>query len=228
MRTNGNQPPATDVDAQLPSSEVRGIVGLFIFIHLFAVAVALTSYVFPSALQLRLLEVLGPYSGTLNFDLAPNTYPTSRFYLTYADTFSEVGDADFGVQIETSLPDGTVEKTTVPMPGLWPGERRRYQALANAAGAMASSEDVEPVLLRSIAGSVLKRSGANRGLVRVVAHKPLPRAAFESSDSSARNPLDARYYATVYEAHVLISPTGKVDLVKKAAAGEVAPVEKGS
>ncbi len=149
MRSNGTQSAADG----LPSPEVRGIVGLFLFIHLFSVAVALSSYADTSALENRLQQVLGPYSSTLNFDLRPNVYPSGRFYLTHA----EVSDVDFSVEIEGTLPDGTVEKTSLPTPGLWPGQWRRYQALANAAGAMATSEDVEPVLLRSLAGSILKR-----------------------------------------------------------------------
>ena len=151
MRSNGTQ--TSPADDELPSSEVRGIVGLLLFIHLFTVTVALTSYVFPSALQARLLQVFGLYSATLNFDLAPNVYPAGRLYLTYGDTFSEVGDVDFSIEIDATLPDGAVDKITIPAPGLWPGDRRHYQALANAAGAMATSEDVEPVLLRSIAAS---------------------------------------------------------------------------
>ncbi len=221
MRSTGTT--SSPADAELPSPEVRGLIGLFLFIHLFAVTVALTAYAFPSALQTRLMQVLGPYSATLNFDLAPNSYPSGRFYLTHA----EASDVDFVLEVEGTLPDGAVETTAVPMARLWPGERRRYQALANAAGAMASGEDVEPMLLGSIAGSILKQWGASRGLVRVKAHTLLSIEVAGAGDLKARNPFDPRYYATVYEAHVLLSPSGQVDLVRKSAAGEVAPVEKG-
>ena len=222
MRSNGKQPSAAEAD--LPSPEVRGIIGLFLFIHLFAVALALTSYADTSALQNRLLQVFGPYTATMNFDLRPNIYPSGRFYLTHA----EATDVDYAIEVDATLPDGSVEKVTIPMPGLLPGERLRYQALANAAGVMASSEDVEPVLLRSIAGSILKRFGASKGLVRVRAHTLLSPEVVSGGDAKARDPFDKRYYNTAYEAHVLVSSTGQVDLVKRSAAGEVAPVEKGS
>jgi hypothetical protein len=208
-------------DAELPSAEVRGFIGLALFIHLFAVAVALTSYTFPSPLQERLRQVFGPYIGTLNFDLQPNVYPSGRFYLTHGLE----SDVDFVVEV---LVEGASEPVTVPLAGLWPGERRRrYQALANAAGALASGEEPEPMLLRSIAGSILKQSGASRGSVRALAHKLLPIEAIGATDPAARDPFSPAYYNTVYEAYVLVSSTGQVDLLKKSAAGEVAPVERG-
>ncbi len=206
----------------MPNPEVRGLVGLLIFVHLFSVAVALASYADTSPLENRLQQVLGPYSATLNFDLRPSAYPSGRFYLTHA----EDADVDFSLEVEHTLPDGKAETLSIPMTGLWPGETRHYQALANAAGAMAVSPDVEPVLLRSIAGSVLRHWDATRGLVRVRQHKLVPLEAMSAADASLRDPFNKLYFNTVYEAHVLIGPTGEVDLVKRSAAGEVAPVEK--
>jgi hypothetical protein len=216
-------PNASDAEP-LPSPEVRGVVGLFIFIHLFCVALALASYANSSPLESRLMQVMGPYVSTLNFDLMPNLYPTGRFYLTHAEN----GDVDFSIEVESTLPDGTVEKVTIPEADLPLGQWRHYQALANAAGSMAISENVEPVLLRSIAGAILRSAGASKGLVRVRDHKLVPIELADSSDPTIRDPLDRRYYSTVYEAHVLVSPTGQVDLVKRSAAGEVAPVQKGT
>ncbi len=212
------------VDAQLPSPEVRGLVGLLIFVHLFCVAVALASYADNSPLEERLQQLFGPYTGTLNFDLRPNVYPTGRFYLTHA----EAGDVDFSVEIEGTLPDGQTKELAVPMSDLGHGEHRHYQSLANAAGAMAIAEGVEPDVVRAVAGSVLKQWGANRGRIRVVAHRLMPIEARQTGQDRDRDPFDKQYFNTVYEAHVLVGPDGRVDLVKRAAAGEVAPVDKGS
>src|SRR5580704_4228215 len=99
------QPTPTRSDAappSFPSSDVRGWVSLFLFIHLFSVGIALASYVDPSTLQERLRTVLSPYLATLNFDLNPNAYPTGRFYLTHDLPV----DVDAVIRVDAKLPDG--------------------------------------------------------------------------------------------------------------------------
>ncbi len=202
----------------LPSSDVRGWVSLFLFIHLFIVAIGLVSYVNPSTLQERLRTVLAPYLATLNFDLRPNAYPTGRFYLTH----ELPTDFDAVIHIDAEMPDGTERSLTIPEQGLWPLERRRhFQALANTASTLTESEDFQAVLPRSIAGAILRSWGATSGTVRIDRNSP-------PSDAQRSNPFRPLQRSTVYEAKVLVSPSGQVDLVKKAAVGEVAPVDKKS
>ena len=196
---------------------------MFLFIHLFAVAIALASYTDPSTLQERLRTVLAPYLTTLNFDLNPNAYPTGRFYLTHDLPI----DVDAVIHVDATLPDGEERSITIPEPGLWPPERRRhYQALANAANTLVESDDYQAVLPKAIAGAILRSWGATSGTVRIERHLPLQLDEVDSSDSSKSNPFSPKHYSTVYEAKVLVSPSGQVDLVKKVAAGEVAPVDK--
>ena len=208
----------------LPSSEVRGWVSLVLFIHLFAVAIALTAYAAPSTLQERLRTLLAPYLATLNFDLNPNAYPIGP-------VLSDPRTADRRrrrASISTpSCPMASERSITIPEPGLWPPERRRhYQALANAASTLVESDEYQAVLPRAIAGAVLRSWGATSGSVRIERHLPLQMEEVASSDRSRSDPFSPRHYSTVYEAHVLVSPSGQVDLVKKVAAGEVAPVDK--
>ena len=213
------QPTPTLSDAgqpPLPSPDVRGWVSLFLFIHLFSVVIALVSYVDPSTLQERLRTVLAPYLTTLNFDLNPNAYPTGRFYLTH----ELPTDFDAVIHVDAKMPDGSERSITIPEPGLWPPERRRhYQALANAASTVVESDDYQAVLPKSIAGAILRSWGASSGTVRIERNSP-------PSDADRSNPFRSFQHSTIYEAHVLVSPSGQVDLVKKAAAGEVAPVDK--
>lgn len=220
------QPTPTPRDVgppPLPSPEVRGWVSLFLFIHLFCVAVALASYTAPSALQERLRTVLAPYVATLNFDLNPNAYPTGRFYLTHDLPV----DVDAVIHVDAKLSDGEERSITIPEPGLWPLERRRhYQALANAASTLVENDEYQAVLPKTIAGAILRAWGATGGTVRIERHLPLQMEEVAASDSSKSNPFGATHYSTVYEARVLVSPTGQIDLIKKVAAGEVAPVDK--
>jgi hypothetical protein len=222
QRSDGKSAPTSN--PALPSPEVRGWINLLLFMHLFAVAVGLTAYASPSPLQDRLRKVFGPYLGTLNFDLKPNSYPTGRYFQTYGNE----NDVDFQLEIVGTLPDGATKTELVPDIGLWPGERQYFQAIANAAGTMALSgnDELESILPRSIAGSLLKQWGAVRGTVSCKSHLPLTPEEVDSGDAHVRDPFDPRRYRTIYEAHVLVSSDGQVDVLKKAAAGEVAPVEK--
>jgi hypothetical protein len=194
-----------------------------LFIHLFSIVIALASYTAPSTLQERLRTLLAPYLATLNFDLNPNAYSTGRFYLTHDLPV----DVDAVIHVEATLPDGQQRSITIPEPGLWPLERRRhYQALANAANTLVENDDYQAILPKSIAGAILRSWGASDGTVRIQRHLPLQMDEVNSSDSSKSDPFSPKHYSTVYEAKVLVSPSGQVDLVKKVAAGEVAPVDK--
>jgi hypothetical protein len=201
--------------APLPSSDVRGWVSLALFIHLFAVAIALASYGNPSTIQERLRTVMGPYLATLNFDLNPNAYPTGRFYLTH----DLPTDYNAVIHVDAKLPDGSERSITIPEAGLWPPERRRhYQALANSASTLVESDDYQATLPKSIAGAILRAWGASAGNVSIERNG--------RGEGPRSDPFEPLRHRTEYEAHVLVSRSGQVDLVKKVAAGETAPVDK--
>ena len=101
---------------------------------------------------------------------------------------------------------------------------RRYQALANTAGTLASGELGDAamgILPKAIAGSVLRRQEATGGVIRVKA-LGLPdiadMATFEAVARAAREKV-----SDVYEAQVIVSP-GSVELLRKSTTLEVAPV----
>ncbi|HTU25903.1 MAG TPA: hypothetical protein VMF30_10930 [Pirellulales bacterium] len=218
-------PATSNVPApQAPSTEIRGLVSLLLFIHLFVVAIGLVSYTAPSALEEELRKFFAPYLATLNFDLNPNAYPTGRFYMTHDLPV----DVDAQIHVDATLPSGEERSITIPEPGLWPPERRRhYQAMANAASTLVGGdEEYQPVLPRSIAGSILRSWGAARGTVRIDRHLPLQIQEAESGDPERSDPFGRNRYSPVYEAQVLVSPSGQVDISKKIAAGEAAPVDR--
>ncbi len=204
------------------SPEVRSWVSLLLFVHLFAVVVAMTSYTRPSGLQEKLHALFAPYLRNLHLTAVPASYPFARFHLTHNTS----SDVDFSCEIDSAGPAGTSEKSILPQPGLWPAVRwRRYQNLANATGALASDEandEFGSILPRAIAGSVLKRGGASQGTFRCRAHY-LPEID-EMDDVVADNRGPLEKYATTYEAQVFISSSG-VELLKKSTTLEVAPVE---
>jgi hypothetical protein len=207
------------------SPEARTWVSLLLFAHLFALFVAVTTYTRPSQLEERLHGLFEPYLRNLHLTAFPVSYPFARFYLTHAGP----GDVDFSVEIDLQQPDGKAESVTLPAAGLQPLVRfRRYQALADATGTLASGEfsdeAVASILPKAIAASVLKRHAAKGGVVRIQAHG-LPEiedmASLTTLAGAARQNV-----SNVYEAQVIVSPGG-VELLRKATTLEVAPVERG-
>ncbi len=207
------------------SAETRTLVSLLLFAHLFAVVVAVTAYTQPSALQLRLHRLFSPYLRNLHLTALPNSYPFARFHLTHANTT----DVDFSIEIEAHRADGASEVVGLPPTPLQPLVRfRRYQALANATGSLATGEmgdAVVSILPKTVAGAVLRAENAEGGVIRI---RSLGLPDFDDMASLAEMARAAREnVSTVYEAQVIISPES-VELLRKSTTLEVAPVETGT
>lgn len=204
------------------SSETRTWVSLLLFAHLFAVAVAITSYTRPSNLQRRLHGVFQPYLRNLHLTALPNSYPYARFHLGHAGET----DVDFRVEV---VPRGATDPEAVfslPQTPLQPLVRlRRYQALANATGTLGSGElgDAVPsVLPKAIAAYGLRELGAQGGEIRIQA---LGAPDFEQlNNPTAIERASRENVDNVYEAQVIVGPTG-VELLRKATTLEIAPIE---
>ncbi len=207
------------------SPELRTWVSLVLFAHLFAVFIAVTSYTRPSLLQVRLHGVFESYLRNLQLTAYPVSYPCARYYLTHATP----NDFDFSCEVEIQGKDGAVETVSIPPSGLQPLVRyRRYQALANAAGMLGqpdANEDLNGVLPKAIAASILKAHGATQGMVRCRANYLPIQEAMRSLNAGRRAQFEN--YPEVYEAQVFVTPGG-AELLKKSTTLEVAPVEGSS
>ena len=216
---------SSDPSAPKPTwgPEARTTASLLLFAHLFAVIVAVTSYTQPSFLQQRLHELFAPYLRNLHLTAFPTSYPFARYHLTHA----QATDVDFVCQVEFESSDGTQQTVTLPAAGLQPLVRyRRYQLLANAAGALASyevDEDAGSILPKTIGGSILKRHNVTQGVIRLRGHLLPEIEEMGSIESGNRQPLEN--YSDVYEAQVIVS-RGRVDLLRRSTTLEVAPVEQ--
>jgi hypothetical protein len=216
-------------DPQLPepewSPEARTWVSLLLFVHLFAVFVAATTYTRPSVLEERLHDLFAPYLRNLHLTAFPVSYPFARYHLTHAST----SDVDFSIEIDAQKRDGTRETVTIPPASLQPLVRfYRYQALANAAGTLAAGELADDasasILPKTIAASVLKRYDATGGVVRLRAHGLVDADDMASLTTLAQ--AGRENVSTTYEAQVIVGPAG-VELLRKSTTLEVAPVERG-
>ncbi len=207
------------------SPQARTWVSLLLFAHLFALFVAVTTYTRPSRFEERLHGLFEPYLRNLHLTAFPVSYPFARYYLTHAGP----GDVDFSVEVDLQQGDGETETVTLPAAGLQPLVRfRRYQALADATGTLASGgfgdEAVASILPGAIAASLLKRHQADGGVVRIQAHG-LPDIE-DMADLTTLAAAARENVSNVYEAQVIVSPAG-VELLRTSTTLEVAPVERG-
>jgi len=199
------------------SPEARTWASLLLFVHLFAVFVAVTAYTRPSGLQQRLLPLFEPYLTNLYLSPTHPTYPFARYYLTHAGP----ADVDFSCEVDVDQADtGTI---VIPNPDLWPAVRfRRYQALANTAGYLTQPEGEENlagILPKAIAAGILKQHGQTQGVVRVQAHFLAP---IDSPTRADRGPVTTQYEGEVF------ATGGLFDLHKRSPTLEVAPLEGGA
>ena len=167
------------------SPEARTWVSLLLFIHLFAVFVAVASYTGPAVSSGSCTALFDPYLNNLHLTPTHPSYPFARYHLTHAAQ----NDVDFSCEVDVEEPDG--QRLVIPDPGLWPNVRyRRYQALANAAGFLSQpegDENLAGILPKSIAAGLLKQHGQTQGLVRVRAHFLAP---IDAPGRTDRGPLD--------------------------------------
>jgi len=204
------------------SPEARTWASLLLFAHLFAVFVAVTTYTRPSLLQQQLHGLFAPYLRNLHLTAYPVSYPFARYHLTHAAS----SDVDFVVEVDVQKSDGSTQTVTLPPAPLQPLVRfRRYQALANATGTLASGELDEAaasILPKVIAGSIIKREQAVGGTLRI---KALGLSNVEDmTNLAAVRRAAEQNQTTIYEAQVIVGPAG-VELLKKSTTLEVAPIQ---
>jgi hypothetical protein len=217
--------PDPDSNASPPiawSPETRTWVSLLLFVHLFALGVAITAYTRPSNLQRRLHEVFQPYLRNLHLTALPNSYPYARFHLGHGGAT----DVDFRVEVTPRRAGDSETAFELPSSPLQPLVRlRRYQALANAAGTLGSGElgDALPSLLpKTIGAYALRQLGVSSGEIRI---QSLGAPDFEQLNNPTTIERASRENVNnIYEAQVIQGPAG-VELLRKATTLEIAPIE---
>ena len=225
----------------LPSQGVRTTLSLLLFVHLFCVLSAVGSnHQAQSPLQQRLLLKLRFYTQLLDFDLDNTPY-----HLT-----SGAPDADHFVELELIGAGGESETIVLPGGGARGEPRRaaqtdgavagtfragprsgnrykRFQLLADRMAYFAESEEDNATALfaQAIARHFFAVRGAERGVIRCRQHELQSMEAVDDGRRQQVDPYSALYYHTLYEADVLQTDNGPVNVVKRAATGETAPTE---
>lgn len=193
--------------AKIPDENIRTFVSLALFIHLFCIAVVLSSNVAPSTLQQDLVEIVAPYTKTTHLD--PNFLP---FQMTTGDEGSRLHQWQV-------ISDGRIIErfpSTHPRGGF---NRQRHDMFARVGGYYALNEDpnLPAEMARSLAESVIAASSRklDRLLVRCVRY-------VDGSDPTVAVP-DADGVVVLYEADVWLTQAGELNVLKRTEPRRSAP-----
>lgn len=216
------QPSATPAPPTPPNESVRGIVSFLLFLHLFALAVAISSHWSASPLELALRNVPGlrPYTQLLALD---QPY-VELYHLTYGMPI----DTDHALIAELRMPDRSTLTVSVPPDGVWPAERyARYARLATGVAEYAENEAAASLLPQAVAAHLLARHGATGGVIRCRRHYLQSPESVQSPRPVDHDPYNDAWYSVEYEAQILVSG-GQVQLLKTESARDVAPAADSS
>ncbi len=170
---------ATPAQAPALSDTARTVISLLLFVHLFALAVAILSNTSPlpepdqAALpdlkrQLRQVPGLVPYLQWLDMDFGytgGDRYQSADYHLTH-NTF---WDLAYRVELTLKLPDGSEQQVVIPNDSLQPGLRRlHYQMLATRMARLEGYDGPDAQLPLAVAAHYVKRFGATGGRLRLV------------------------------------------------------------
>jgi hypothetical protein len=208
----------------MPAESVRTVVSFLIFLHFFALAVAVLSNWNPSdlALRLRRVPLLKPYIEYLTFD--------QSYVPLYGFTFGMPEDTDCKIEVSVKLDDGSEKTWVLPDEDVWPRQRRRHEARLVETAADMTGEDYrnfQSIVPQAIAAYVVAQEPqAKSGVIRCTRQLQQPLQDLASSNTSQRDPYRKDLFRQLYEARILISGDS-VNLLKSESAAEVAqPADK--
>ncbi|MFO0902588.1 MAG: hypothetical protein U0939_06285 [Pirellulales bacterium] len=200
-------------------STVRSIASLALFVHLFCLALVLTSNQAASPLQQRLLFVFRPYTQLLNFDVS---------YTRFDYTQETIDDADQRIEY---LPEGKSNAQAsdwVHLTAGSPGSDRlqRYQRLAGVMSFFASREDDgTTAVIAAAIGTHLYRHDEPIDEIRVRRHVLQTPDQVRGTSVAERDPFDPMFFQDVYRAQVI---DGGEAVQKVEERGQVAPPTRAS
>ena len=217
-------------ESRWPSQGLRTIASLLIFIHLFALATAMTSRATTvdtefgtadSAILSRMRDVplMMDYLQLLEMDES------------YSYTWTQGGPMDSASRIELELDvkgaNGEPLTLTIPEAQYWPPLRdQRHRTLAGTAATLVGNEGLENIIPQALAERFVAEHGAKSGTIRIIRHYPQSPAEAASLDEIIADPQSDRYFETIYEARVLVND-GNVSLLKSESPGTAAPAAGG-
>jgi hypothetical protein len=211
--------PSQPDDPALPAEWLRTAISFLLFLHLFALAVAVISNWNPSPLasRLRAVPLLKPYLEYLAMD--------QSYIPLYSLTFGMEQDTDNTVEVDLTLADGSQRQFVLPDSGIGPRQRwRRDLRFAETTADLTGENyrNVESILPQAIAAHFVARYHGKSGTIRCRRHFLQPMEALTSSVDSERDPYDKSRYSELYAARIIVVGD-QVQLLKSEATADVAP-----
>lgn len=200
-----NRPP-------LPSGNVRTIVSLLLFMHLFSLGIVWIWQTNSSSVSVQLHNIPAGYLKPLHLDVAfDDGHPgnNSREIATnvrHRDRSRRAmlhfthGDAlDDELFLEFSYgPEDDRAMVMLPPEGIWPPPRRqRFQRIAWEIARAANHEDAREVLARVVAQSLLHRFDVDQGELRFVRRRAQTVEEANVNDPAVSDPTSDRYLQTL-------------------------------
>lgn len=209
------------------SSALQSVISLVLFIHLFCVAVVLSSNFRRSALQARLVSLFAPYTQLLDFDPDFTPYYFTLGRATDDDTWLAIdlyADPNLPVSDQPLVKSVRLHEGT----SAWLGGRRRAMQLAQMMATNADPEvendDITSAIARPVGAWLIHQTNNGRAVVRCVRRMSQPYdLATLNPGFPADNPSDPAYDSTLYEADVWIDEDGQAQVQKRVARAEAAP-----
>jgi hypothetical protein len=216
---SSNSTMSAEPNSAMPPDWARSLVSFLIFVHLFALLVAILGNWNPSRLASNLRDrvpFVKPYVEYLAMD--------QSYVPLYGFNFDMEEDNDNKIEVTLKLKDGTEKSWTLPSTKAWPRQRWRHDARLVETVADMTGEDYsrfQSLVPQAIAAHfVAKQPDAVRGRIRCTRQQVQPMASLSSSDPAERDPYDKRWTRQLYDARILIT-RGGVKLLKSESASEV-------
>jgi hypothetical protein len=182
------------------SDNARTVCSFLLFVHLFALAVAVLSNASlipepgePPDLkrQLRQVPVIVPYLQLLDMDysyMGGDRYHGADFHLTHDHEW----DLEYRIELSLTLADGSVQEIVIPNETLQPRLRRlRYQMLATRMARLQGYDGPDAQLPLAVATHYVRRLGATGGTLRCVAELQRTMTDLNQFNPASGTPLPA-------------------------------------
>lgn len=201
-------PANAAAQAPLPSANVRTIINLLLFAHLFSLGVVLFWQTNSSPVSEQLHNIPAGYLKPLHLDLAfddghPNaaTENAAAVTIRHRDrsrramlhfTHADLLDNELWLEF-TYEADATTHTIMLPAAGLWPPLRRERYALLAWEIARTAGEEESRVLARVVATGLMNRLNVDSGKLSVVRRAPQSPAQAVATDEAFSNPLSDEF-----------------------------------
>jgi hypothetical protein len=217
MTSQPNDDPSPAAEGY-PSSTVRSIASLVLFIHLFCLFLALTSNYYLSPLQIALVNAVGPYVQLTKLK------PTAPYHLTDGSELSD--DHYLEVEIVAGPQAGEIVRLPESTVGGSPlGRRGEFFARTIGATTYLGADPNTATLAKAAGAHILAEGGNEEVIVRVKRLRPQDRVLDRTNPATPADPTAEAYVNTAYQARVWRDRMGQVQLLKIEEKKVVAPLE---